>query len=786
MVDVKNILNLAAANLRKNKGQATSLFIFVLIAVFLLNIGLVLFVKFGPFFDEKVEMLNAPHAIVIQNADITTSEQRAYIENYAGSTNVEVQNILSCLGEHYINDSKSTAILSFVNANDKQTMNPVKLVGESLSLDDGSIYVPYLMKVSCGYELGDTYKFVLDGKKVDFTIAGFTEEMMFGAMMNSLYRFYMSDSGYAKLQNDIPILKSTMQSVQFQNSDFAAKFEVDYTKEFFSNKEMDEASALFVQTLTIDNAKVARSIIPTIISIIIVVFSLILLVVSVIVIRFRIINSIEENIRNIGVLKATGYSSRQIVSSMVMQFSIIAVAGGVVGIILAQFLMPTIAKILESQSALVWNPGFVPDIAIIAFVFIVLVVATTSWLVAGRIKKLSPLVALRGEMNKSRVKKNSLPLEFAKGPLALILALKQLVNNKKQAVMISIIVALVTFTSVAGMSIYYNIGVNPDAFVGVIVGEAPDAGVLLKDSKDTEKLLAKLEKNPDVRKAFGYQDVSLLAEDVNVMTFIAEDFSRLEGKMLIDGQYPKLDNEVAIGANAAGVMSKNIGDKITVTRGGKDREYTITGRIQMMNSGGINMIMTYDGMLKIQKDYLFDQIYIYLNEGVDSGAFIKNIEKEEGDIFNSTINMKELIDAQFGSYGSIFGVLTAVILVVTILVIVLVLYMIIKTSILRRRRELGVQKALGFTNIQLMNQIALNYLPLIFIGAIVGGIAGYFGFNPIFVMLTRSAGIMKAELPSPMLWTVFACLGIVILSYIISLLISLRIRRISPYGLISE
>jgi putative ABC transport system permease protein len=144
------------------------------------------------------------------------------------------------------------------------------------------------------------------------------------------------------------------------------------------------------------------------------------------------------------------------------------------------------------------------------------------------------------------------------------------------------------------------------------------------------------------------------------------------------------------------------------------------------------------------------------------------------------------MDAQLGTYGDIFQVVTVVVVAVTALVIFLVLYLTLKTVILRRRRELGIHKALGFTTLQLMNQFALQFIPVITLGIAVGGVAGIFGFNPIFVALTRGMGIMTASMPAPVGLTVVMCVALVVLAYALALLIAWRIRKVSAYALISE
>ncbi len=774
------------ANIRKNRGQSVSLLIFVLIAVMLLDLGLVLYVDFGKFFDERAEQLRAPHAVTLQSADITTEEQKTYLEQYPGVVEVEKQGVIAGRADHYMNGVKSAAIILFANAAEPQTMNPLSLIGPSRPLDDDSIYIPYLMKAAGGYELGDGYRVSFAGTELDFTIAGFTEEISFGVLMNNLFRFYISEGIYARLSEQFADYKCFLQSVRMEESGLGTPLQIDYMKEFYYSQAADGISSTFIFLFSIDSVKAARTFIPMIMALVVAAVAIILLAVSLIVIRFRIINSIEEGMTNIGVLKAIGYKNGQIISSVVMQFGGVALLGGILGVGASQLLLPVLTRILESQSALIWNPGFNFGLSAVALVTVLLAVMLVSFIVAGRIRRLHPLVALRSGLQTHNFRKNNLPLDKTRGALPLLLAVKQLLQNKKQAVMITVIIAFVSFASISGLSIYYNVGIKPDAFVSVIVGEKPDAELVLKDRSDAEGLIVRLGERPDVRKAFGYQGISLLADENNVLSIIVKDCAQLEGGMLYEGRYPEHTNEVALGGRVSELTGKKTGDRVTIRQGSREKEFLVTGIIQLMENRGVNMLMTYDGLLTIQDEYEYDQIYIYLTENADVDAFIRSVKAVEGDIFSNTIDMRELIDAQFGSYADIFGAVASGILCVTMLVVVLVLYMAIKTMILRRRRELGIQKALGFTSAQLMNQVALYFTPIVLAGVALGGIGGYFGFNPLFAAFTRSAGIMRTELSSPLDWTIVTCFAVTALAYLVSMLVAWRIRRIAPHEMIID
>jgi putative ABC transport system permease protein len=354
--------------------------------------------------------------------------------------------------------------------------------------------------------------------------------------------------------------------------------------------------------------------------------------------------------------------------------------------------------------------------------------------------------------------------------------------------MIGIIVAAVTFAAMSGLAIHYNINVEQDGFMYAIAGEVPDVLFILKNKENADAFKGKLLDRPEVRKAFGYEPGMnpLFINGTEYTSVVVEDCSLLEGRMLIDGRYPKHNNEIALGTATAKVTGYKTGDTVVVRNGENEKNYLVTGIIQLANNNGFNVMLTGNALMEIQPDYEFVSFNVYLTAGSDGKIFAEETEAIEGDIFESAVAIRDLWDSQMGGMGDAFAAVAVGIIVVTAVVVILVLYMVIKTTILRKKRELGIQKAIGFTTFQLMNQIALNLTPVILSGVIIGALAGYFGFNPIFVLLTSSIGIAKVELPVPLDWTVMVCVALVLLAYGVSMLIAWRIRKISAYSLISE
>ena len=776
---MKKIWMLASANLKKSKSQTVSMLLFMLIAAMLLNIGLVMFFGVGGLFDERAEATHSSHFMAIYTNAIQTGSQMDYIKNSPGVVETFRQNTVGGFGDYEIDGANNIAFMYFAKVESNQKMDAPVLIGDYRPLTGDGIYIPYFMMLLNDYKIGDAFTVNISGTALRFTIAGASEEIMLGAQYNTLHRFYVSDVMFEELQRTLPDGAHDILLARFENSDDAMFFQAEY------NRDVSNEGLVF--TLIIDDAKQARTMIPMIAAIIVTAFSIILLAVSLIVIHFRIVNSIEEGMVNIGTLKSMGYKSGQIISSIVMQFGSVSLFGAIPGIALSYAVLPLISGMLRPMIALVWNPKFEPVTALIPFMLILASISLFSYLSSRRIKKLHALTALRGETTNRKAKKNPLPLDRAHGPLNLLFAVKQLLRNKKQAIAITIIVAAVSMASVAGLSVNYNMNVETEAFVSSLFGEMPEVSYVLKSSVDEAAFAERLSQRSDVRKVFGYnQSVQILVDDVSVSTSIVEDCALLEGQMLLSGRYPANDTEIALGTSISKVSGKSAGDVVLVKNGDTEKEFTVTGVVQYMNAGGFNALIGGSGFSRLDSEFRFNEFNVYLADGCDVKAFLKDVEVAEGNIFDGVMDSGDQLDSMMGTMSGMFAAVAIGILVVTACVVVLTLYIIIKTTILRRRRELGIQKALGFTTFQLMNQTALNMIPIILAGVLIGAVAGYFGLNPMMSLLLGGMGIVKTHMLTPMNQTVVVCLALVALAYAVSMLIAGRIRKISAYALVSE
>ena len=130
--------------------------------------------------------------------------------------------------------------------------------------------------------------------------------------------------------------------------------------------------------------------------------------------------------------------------------------------------------------------------------------------------------------------------------------------------------------------------------------------------------------------------------------------------------------------------------------------------------------------------------------------------------------------------------MVAAIVLVSVLVIVLSMNLLVKTLIIKKQKEIGIKKALGFSSNQLRTELVLSMLPQIALGAAAGAVLGLMGSNKILASLLVSVGVLKSNMVVFPWMGIIAVIFAVVVSFVIIWMISARIKRISAYSLITE
>ncbi|MCM3782164.1 FtsX-like permease family protein [Neobacillus mesonae] len=780
------IWHITSANIRNGKSATFSLFILIVIAALLLNVGLTVLTKMGTFFDEKSAMLSEPQISIVTTQSNYMPDYREYLESQPEVRATEEEGVIVLNAAKFLYGDSDISLAAFLfNADTERRFAPITKVEElDGPTEQGDIYVPLSFKVSAGYQLGDSFDLTYRDQVLHYRIKGFFETSMMGTPNMGVMKFFVPEASYDYLSETVGAEAAGMSiSVGLHDSSVSSEQRQSFERQF-PDTSLDVNEPRYWQ-IDSDLVKSVGSMTINIVAMILVAFAAVIVLVTLLVIQYRVANSIEDGIVNLGVLKAMGFSSGQIIASTVLQFLLVTAAAGIVGAALSYAVLPVFGGIVTTLSGLRWQMGVDASLNGFSLLVIILLVLAVMLIASARVRSLHPVTALRGGIRTHSFRFNRFPLDRTTGGLQLLLACKAMIVNKKQNVMIAVIIAAITFASIFSVVLYYNIASDKTAFVKLVGAETSNVMVHAASSEDSGQLKEEIGGMDGVSKVALMDMTTLKLDGHSVYTSVSDDFAKIENQSVFDGRFPKYDNEIAITWVVAELIGKEVGDTLQVKAGDASYEYLITGLSQSISNLGQTAYITEQGMQHVLPGYKGTSIQVYLDE-VDNSSFMEQVKQQYGDRVGNIVDVEEMINGQSSMYTTAVFAVMVIVLVITILVVTLILYLVIKKMILKKKKELGILKSIGYTTFQLMTQISFSFVPVVITGVFVGGLLGCLFTNSVLTLLLSGAGIRKVDFIVHMPLIFVFCAGLIVFAYFISMLVSRGIRRITAYGLITE
>lgn len=831
------IFHIAVSNIKKRKNEVISFGVLVIIAALLMNLGLNLLFKVGDFYDEKAKEYNVPHYFAIISNNDYKEKYLNFFKNDSRVKETELEEVIYMSNATFLyNNAEIDYGLQFLNADNNRNMFPLKIEEDKeISSDDG-IYLPICLRDDeCN--LGDEYSITYKNNKYTFKIAGFFEAPVMGNLNCGALRYYLGDAAYKKLYKEVG--GSQCVSVILNNADNTLEVQNDFKKE--TDVNIDAIGSFNGNyELNIINAKETTTMMPIMAGAIIIIFSILIEVVVLIVIKFRVENDINNNMANIGALEAIGYTSRQIIASIILEYLLVAAGTAVLGVGISYIVLTLISGILTQLMGMIWSTSFSIVYSTLSIIFVIFLIAVMALFAGRRIKKLPPVVALRGGIVTHNFLSNKFPLDSKFGDLHMKLGLKYVFTNLKQSIMICIIIAGTTIACIASVTLYNNFSQNNEMLYKMTGFETADISLTLTKHTDFNEMIKELEDMDEVRKAFISQTATLKIENRDILTFVSDDCSKFEMIDFYNGKYPEYENEIVISELLSKTIHKKPGDEIEVYMNGVSRKYIISGLTQSTNNGGLTAVITLDGMRRLSQFYDINSVNVYLNEGTNIEEFSNKIMNIYGNTSNESsnntdvqerlkkavderisnlltmygvdsvqysvmvgdeiilsgnssihkvdkiTNLHKLMDAQISSFSAVFAVIAEAIVLLTLIIVAMILYLVIKAMIIKRRKEFATYKSIGYTNKQIMKQIALGLMPVVSLGVINGFVFGCIGTPIILAAYSYNLGASHVNFNINMFYVIPLCIGIIVFSYFVSTFIARKIKDISVYELFTE
>ena len=775
---MKKIANQILYNLKKEKSSFISFGVIILITALILNCAMVLLSQVDSAYDAKFEKLStAPlNAIVpeVQNSSEleNTIDKIGMIEKIEKHTAIMTEATVKDF-----NDADFSMNTVFYNIGDKRILNNFEIVNESDNDVANPIYIPLYISNFGGFALDDEIVYVIDGKSHSFTVAGVIEEMQYGNYGSGLLCAYLPEEEFAEL-TDFYSDKAVVEYSMSIKSDAS----LDKVKDDVS-KVIENKGAMVLSILDSESVKGTRTMVTDLLVLILASFALIILAVSVFLSNFKVKNAIESEITNMSVLKALGYTSAQIIASITLPYAIVSLLFAVLGVGLSYALLPVLCSVLTIQSGFSFAVSFdlfcFICVACILFSF----VAFFTYISARQIKKTQPIDGLRGNLGSKHTKKNYFPLEETRGNTKILLVLKQMIASTKQNIMLFLVSFVLTVLIAFSGTLFYNVVVEPDNFMSALSDEVADV-IIYPKSDSVSELELKLDSDIRVQNSLKYMSATVKIEGKTVTAFACEDFSKVRNDVCYMGRNPKEADEIALGS--AFEENFKIGDTVRVTVDGITENFQVTGFVQSVNLQGELCELSIEGYNSLFNQNQTPYLYVYLENAENAEKITKEYKSDYSALVADTVNSYKLQTEAQDMYMGISVVLVVAIFAVTILVVLFILYIVIKSLLVKRRQELGIYKAMGYTSSQLILQTTGSFMPMSIIAIMLSSVLALFYMPAIYQFIFETLGVMKNNIEISFGFLMLFAVVQIFVNIMISIILCMPIRKISAYALIKE
>lgn len=779
---MKKSILFACSNIRRAKGQTVSMAVLVLLASMLLNIWLMLALDYKQNFERYHERLNAEHVTVLFDSDgetlctllSDTVEKDGRTEQYCMSDALWLDGTIEYSGGTL---SQNFAVLEKESAL-QRTVGTYEIVEEGDC--QSGLYLPMLYGEGDNYAVGDTVEIACGSRTKSYTVCGFFNSIMTGSHNCAICALLLTEDVYTELREEGLAPHGTLLSVRIKDRGKDEDYEAAV-----KNAVSEEFPSVRVLGNTYTTVSTSRYISQMICSGIVCAMAFFVTLIALVVIASNTVNYIQENMKNLGALKAVGYTGRQLTGTLQLQFFGITVAAAVLGTAVSYVFFPGLNEMMISQTGIPYQIRFLPVPLFLTFAAVCGTVALAVWGSARKIRKIEPITALREGVETHSFKRNHVPLERTRLPLNTALACKTTLSWKKQNVIIAITMLVLSLVVVFSGVMIRNVIVDMQPMVELIVGEAADSSISIAAEREKE-FIAAMQEDDRVDKIYLYHTAEVRhVGHLALSAIVTDDCAELNNQNLcVEGRFPKYDNEILIAAKYAKEQGIKVGDEIVLTADGKEADYIICGLTQMSNYLGRECLMLRGAYERMGR-FSYLNYYIDTADGVDVNAFNEDVSRKFTEEVMFAVNAREAIDGMAAVYVSVMKIIVLAVLFLSVTVIAFVLYLLVRTVLSHKKSEYGILKALGFTTGQLIRQTAMCFMPSLILSTAVGLFVSTLIINPLTALFLSGIGMVKCTFEIPIGFIAASGVGIVVIAFGIACLMSLRVRKIAPRELLA-
>lgn len=695
----------------KSKAITLTTMIFIAASAMFVSLAAILVVNLSGSLDTLMTQAKTPHFMQMHSGEINTSRLMAFAEKNSNVDEFQVVEFLNIDGAQIILGDNSLANSVQDNGLSVQSESfdyLLDLDGNVINVSNSEIYVPVSYMKDNTAKIGD--KAVISGK--EFTVVGFLRDSTMNSSLAASKRFLVSSNDYAEIKN----LGNTEYLIEFRLKDMSAlgAFETAYASAALEMNGPTVTYSLFRLMNAISDGMMIG---------IILLISLLVVSIAFMCIRFTLLAKIEDDYREIGVMKAIGLRVSDIKKIYLAKYAAIAAAGSILGFALSFVFKGMLLENIRLYMGESENSSFAYVLGIIGILLVFLAIMAYVNGVLKRFKKISAAEAIRFGTSQD---KNTGTKRFTLSGNRLFntnifLGIKDVLSRKKLYATMLAVLVISAFIIIVPQNLYNTI--SSKSFISYMGIGNYDLRIQLSGNIDNNsEQITEI-----VETVKGDQAISKIAV-LTTKTFkaITEDGTEENIKIELgdhsifpikysEGKAPAVDDEIALSSIYAGEMSKKVGDFITLVIEGLEKDLTVSGIYSDITNGG-----------KTAKAVFTDNsagiMWSIVSAELSDKSLVEAKVAEYADKFDAakTSDIDEFVTQTFGSTISSVEMASYVAVVVALVITVLVILLFMKMLVAKDRYSIAVMKAFGFTTSDIKVQYVSRTVFVLIVGIVLG------------------------------------------------------------------
>lgn len=583
-------------DLQQKKLITLVVFSFIFLSAMLVASGCNLIFTLSNSLDALFDKAAVPHFMQMHSGTLEQSEIEQWASNNSLVDTQQTVEMLTIdgsslyLGDRQAPETDTVMDISFVVQNTDFDFL-LNLDNEIIEVTPGEIAVPIYFMQDAELNIGDEVRVATDTGNMSFTIVDFVRDAQMNPAIIHSKRFVVHSTDYASLRNYIHDVEYL---VEFQLTDTSRVN--DFRNEYLASELPQRGEAIDEQIF-----KVLNGLTDGLVAGVVIFLSLLLIVIAILCLRFTILATLEEDYREIGILKGIGISKSDIRRIYLAKYVTLGAMGSVLGYLaslsLNQVLSKNIALYFGSAPRSVATVG----IPMLAASSIFIIVTVSCFIVIRRFNRISAVQALRsGNMGEST---NLVRLFNLKRSLGLNLNVFLGLRDIFQRFRLYWLLGMVYFfcAVIVIIPIHFLTTIQSPTFISYMGIGRSDIRIDPRPSDDVaeqyNRMVEYLNSDPDVLRFAPFvtsQYTVVQSDDSEDMINIeAGDFS-IFPLDYVDGGAPTHPNEIALSMLNAQELDKQVGDTIVVRMNTQEQELLVTGTYQDVTHSGRTAKATLD------------------------------------------------------------------------------------------------------------------------------------------------------------------------------------------------